>query len=165
MQKIIVKSEQMKLVGISVRTNNQTENDPDNAVIGPLVEKYFREKIVNQIANKKNPGTTISAYLNYESDYTGDYTYMIGEEVTDFNSSNDDQEVAIIPAQTYCKFTTDSGQMPNVVIDAWEAIWSMNAEDFGGERAYKGDFELYDLRAHDMENAIVDIYIGIKQKN
>jgi predicted transcriptional regulator YdeE len=37
----------------------------------------------------------------------------------------------------------------------------MDSVDFGGRRKYIADFEVYDDRAVDPENAAVDIYIGI----
>lgn len=38
----------------------------------------------------------------------------------------------------------------------------MSSDDFGGDRAYVADFEVYDQRAIDPTNASLDIYIGIK---
>ena len=37
----------------------------------------------------------------------------------------------------------------------------MTPEDFGANRAYISDFELYDERALNPQSAILDIYIGI----
>ena len=53
--------------------------------------------------------------------------------------------------------------MPSVCINAWMDIWKMTPEDFGSERAFKADFEVYDHRAMTPENTALDIYIGIKQ--
>jgi predicted transcriptional regulator YdeE len=44
----------------------------------------------------------------------------------------------------------------------FQQIWKMSANDFGGERTYIADFEIYDQRASDPTNVILDIYIGIK---
>ncbi len=38
----------------------------------------------------------------------------------------------------------------------------MTAEELGGERNYITDFEIYDERANDPQNTVLDIYIGIK---
>ena len=51
--------------------------------------------------------------------------------------------------------------MPDVVIQAWQHIWTMNGAQLGGKRKYLVDFEVYDQRAMDPNNAIADIYIGI----
>ena len=51
------------------------------------------------------------------------------------------------------------------VIEAWQNIWKMKPHDFAGNRTYIADFELYDQRSCDPNNAAVDIYIGISRKN
>lgn len=160
MQKLIVLGK--KLVGLSVRTSNKDEFNPNYAKIGSMVQKYWQEAIAAKIGNRKNPGTTICAYLDYENDYTGAYTYFIGEEVEEFSNNSYDLVEVTIPTQTYCKFTTAAGAMPKVVIDVWQRIWQMKQEDLGGKRSYKVDFEFYDQRAMDPANTIADIYIGIE---
>ena len=40
----------------------------------------------------------------------------------------------------------------------------MNENDFGGKRKYIADFEIYDERAVDSHNTVIDIYIGIEPK-
>ena len=71
-------------------------------------------------------------------------------------------ETITIPSSTYMKFTTEPGAMPEVVINAWQDIWKMDNLDFEGKRKYIADFEIYDDRAVDPANSIVDIYIGIE---
>jgi len=68
----------------------------------------------------------------------------------------------IIPVQIYSKFTNGPDVMPNVVREPWQKIWQMNSLDFGGNRNYLSDFEVYDERAIDHQNVILDIYIGVK---
>lgn len=151
----------IKLVGIKARTNNNTELTTDAGKIGPTVQKFFGEFIQNEIPNRKNPGTVFSVYTEYDSNEGGDYTYFIGEEVTSFSDVPANLETLTIPAQHYKKFTSNPGKMPNVVIDMWKNIWLMKKEDFGSERAYIADFEIFDVRAADPENSVVDIYVGI----
>ena len=163
MQKLVSNILAKKLVGISVRTSNINEFNPEKAKIGAMVQKYWQEAVFNKIHDRKNPGTTVCAYLDYESDYTSEYTYFIGEEVNDFTEVVGDLVKVITPAQTYCKFTTESAPMPKVVIDAWQKIWQMDKKDLSGKRSYKVDFEIYDQRAQDMNNTSLDIYIGIEE--
>ncbi|PWU04131.1 MAG: AraC family transcriptional regulator [Verrucomicrobia bacterium] len=165
MQKTKTKLDAIKLVGIKVRTNNKTElasQDGTGGKIFPCVQKYFAEKLFEKIPNRKNPGRTLCVYTEYESDHTGDYTYYIGEEVNEFSKIPEDLNTVTLPPQTYIKFTTNPGPMPAVLRNAWEDIWNMSAQDFGSSRAYKADFEVYDERAHDHNNLILDIFIGIK---
>jgi predicted transcriptional regulator YdeE len=161
MQKSIITIPEKKLVGITTRTSNKDEFDPSKSKIGTMMQSYWQNAISDKILNRKNPGTTICAYMDYESDYTGRYTYFIGEEVSSFTSVTGNLVEIIILAQTYCKFTTTKGIMPKIIIDAWLKIWQMNDQDFGSKRAYLADYEVYDQRAIDPNNAVVDIYIGI----
>ncbi len=38
----------------------------------------------------------------------------------------------------------------------------MTSAQLGGTRAYRSDFEVYDKRAHDPKNTILDVYVGVK---
>lgn len=163
MNKEIVTQPQMKLMGISVRTSNAAEFNPETAKIGMTVQKYISEALYNQIGSQKQPGTTLCVYTDYESDHKGEFTYFIGAEVEPEAEAPDGFTTITIPAQTYAKFTTDSGVMPKICIDGWLEIWQMTAEELGGERNYSADFEVYNERALDPENTVLDIYIGITQ--
>ena len=55
--------------------------------------------------------------------------------------------------------------MPQVVREHWFKISQMSEEDFGGKRSYVADFEVYDERASDHQNIILDILVGIEPKN
>lgn len=162
MQKELVNKPEIKLIGLKARTNNKNEMDPQTAKIGKLVNSFFSQNIANQILNRKNPGVTLSVYTEYASNEYGDYTYFIGEEVDSFDNIPAGLHTLTIPLAKYQKFTTSSGKMPEVVISAWQQIWGMSSHDFGGERAYIADFEVYDQRAQDPLNTSLDIFIGIK---
>lgn len=162
MKKEVVNKPEIRLVGLSVRTNNKNEMNPTTSKIGELAGRFWNENIAAQIPGRVKPGVTLSVYTDYASDEHGDYTYFIGEEVSSLKNIPDHLKQLIIPAAKYQKFTTDPGKMPEVVIQAWQAIWQMTPTDLGGKRAYQADFEVYDERAHDFSQAAVDIYIGVE---
>ncbi len=162
MKKELVNKPEIKLVGLTARTNNKNEMNPQTSKIGELMGRYWNQDIAAQISHRKNPGVTLSVYTEYDSNEHGDYTYFIGEEVSSFENLPSGLQKLMIPAAKYQKFTTPSGKMPEVVINAWQQIWKMTSPDFGGNRAYIADFEVYDQRASDPTNANLDIYIGIK---
>jgi predicted transcriptional regulator YdeE len=151
------------LVGLFQRTTNQKEMNAETAIIGKTIQEYFSKNFSNTIKNRKNPGVTYCIYTEYESDFNGEYTYFIGEEVTDFanNMETDTVKNLMIPAQKYVKFTSSSGKMPAICIDLWQKIWAMDEKSLGGKRSYIADFEIYDERAKDPQNTVLDIYIGI----
>lgn len=162
MQKSHVQINEIKLIGITARTSNTLEMDMEKAKIGPTIKKYFENNLCALISNRLNPATTYCVYTDYESNQNGMYTYFIGEEVHSFESVPANFKTLVIPSQDYIKFNVGPGAMPNVCIHAWKAIWKMKQEELGGKRAFIADFEIYDKRAKDYQNTILDIYIGIQ---
>ena len=69
----------MKIIGISVKTTN--ENGQSTADIEQLWEYFFSKNIISHIPNKKNENI-FSIYTDYESDFRGKYTTILGVEVT-----------------------------------------------------------------------------------
>lgn len=163
MEKTKVILPEIKLVGIKVRTKNKDELDWTKGKIFPCVRKYFNDNIAAKIPHRKKTGTTFCAYVDYESDHTGEYTYFIGEEVDSFEDLSSDLEKYAIKPQVYTKFTTSSGPMPDVVKNAWQEIWQLSEVELG-KRSYHADFEVYDERASDPthQNIVLDIYIGVE---
>lgn len=154
---------EIKLIGLMVQTNNKNEMVNETAKISKLASLYWREQIANNIKHRRKRGTTYAVYTDFESNEYGDYTYFIGEAVDSFESQDLESFKKItIPESTYQKFTTVPGKMPNVVVSAWQEIWKMKEADFGGKRKYVADFEIYDARAVNQNNAIIDVYIGIE---
>jgi len=159
----MVSQDEHLLVGCKIRTNNANEANMVTGKIFPCIMQYYRKNLPEKIPHRKKPGTTYCVYTEYESDHTGDYTYFIGEEVTEVAELPDGFVSIKIPKQTYAKFTTDSGPMPDVVRDAWYKIWAMSEEALGGKRNFQADFEVYDERASDPthKNVVLDLFIGI----
>lgn len=153
---------QMTLMGLTIRTNNANEMSPNKAKIGELTAQYWGQGKNQQIPNRKQPGRTFSVYTEYEGDEQGDYTYFIGEEITNSDTVPDGFETLTIPAAHYTKFTTEPGGIPEVIIEAWRKIWLMGESEIGGKRAFHADFEIIDTNNLNPEQAVFDIYIGIK---
>lgn len=161
MQKTIITLAELKLVGITVRTSNAAEMNPETSKIGSTMHKFFTDGMQAQIMERKNSGAVFAVYTNYENDENGAYTYFLGEAVNKFKNIPQGFEALTIPSQTYVKFTSAPGKMPAICIDMWQKIWKMKAVDLGGQRAYIADFEVYDERSRDPNNATLDIYIGV----
>ena len=163
MQKQKTSLTELTLVGLAMRTNNQDEMNPQTAKIGNKIAEYFEDQANHGIQHRSKPGVTYCAYTEFESDEHGEYTYFIGEAVDSLDGQDLENYKAItIPAGSYQKFTTEPGQMPNIVISAWQEIWQMNTDDFEGVRRYHTDFEIYDERAANPNEAAVDIFIGLE---
>ncbi|MBP6103817.1 MAG: AraC family transcriptional regulator [Gammaproteobacteria bacterium] len=152
----------IKVVGIKTRTNTASEMNPATSKIGETVQKYFQNALSEKMIYRKKPGTTYCCYTDYESDLSGDYTFFMGEEVSSFDDLPEGFSTLTIPAQQYTTFTSNPGPMPDVCINLWQKIWTIPPETLGGTRSYETDFELYDERAKDPKNTVLDIYIGMK---
>lgn len=152
-----------RVVGLTVRSNNAFEATLETSKIFPVVRRFVSEDIASKIQGRVNPGTLICGYTEYESDYTGDYTYFIGEIVANNSHEAPEGLTAIeIPSQRYVKFTNGPGSMPQVLKEPWEQIWSMTPDELGGERTYAVDYEVYDERAKDHSAIVLDILVGLQ---
>lgn len=162
MEQTSITMPEIKLVGICVRTSYSQELDKMKGNIFPCVQRYFHGALSEKIPHRKKPGTTFCAYTDYETDHKGVYTYFIGEEVSSINTPLPEGFQRItIPKQQYVKFTTNPAPMPDVIVNTWEKIWHMTPRELGGERRYATDFEIYDERAADHQNIVLDVYLGI----
>lgn len=162
MNKEKIKIGDLTLTGITTRTTNKNEMNPTTAKIGATVNAYWEQQIASKLKGRVNPGVTFLAYTDYESDEHGEYTFFIGEEVDSFENQNlSEFSKLVIPEGHYQKFTTNAGKIPDVVIGAWQKIWQMTKSDFEGNRRYHTDFEIYDERAKNPADAVVDIHVGI----
>ncbi|MEH6888716.1 GyrI-like domain-containing protein [Bacillus sp. JJ864] len=157
MQPKIVKKEAFQAIGISITTNNELEMSSAGK-IPHLWSQYFQEQISNHIPNKTTQTETLALYSNYESDETGFYTYTIGVPVSTVIDTPENMTSFTIPATTYAVFTTRRGPLSEIIVEAWQEIWNWSKEN---KRAFTTDFELYDERAFDPNDAQVDIYIAL----
>lgn len=148
------------LTGVSIRTSNQRESGPKGQ-IPALWEEYFRSGFQER-QDLINPHLLYALYTEYESDVNGEYRLLIGHEVDRDHNRENAAETAYIPEAAYIKFTTQRGPFGQVVLQLWQEIWDY-FRTFELKRAYTGDFELYDMRGFDPQNAIVDIYVAIQE--
>ena len=67
MKKELVNKSEIKLVGLTARTNNKNEMKPETSKIGELAGRFWSQNMGSQISNRKNPGVTLSIYTEYDS--------------------------------------------------------------------------------------------------
>lgn len=151
----------IEIAGVSVRTTNEQETGP-NGQLSMLWNTYFQSGIAERI-QASNPHLIYALYTHYESDASGAYTVILGHEMGDQHNPQALEGLAhtVIPEAQYMIFRTKRGPVFEVVAGAWQQIWSF-FEDSSVERTYSGDFELYDSREFDPNDAEIDIYIAIK---
>lgn len=148
------KIEPFFIVGISVRTTN--ENGRSMVDIGQLWQKFLSENIAAQIPNKVDE-TVYSVYTDYESDHTKPYTTILGCRVKSLDNIHKGLVGKHIEEGNYTVFTASGKVSEGFVGQAWMNIWNAPVA-----RLFTSDFEVYDHRARDPENATVDIFIATK---
>jgi predicted transcriptional regulator YdeE len=163
MNQVNTNCSEIKLVGITARTSNAAEMNPQTAQMGATMERFFKQNMPQSSPNSKEPHQIFAVYTDYESDKNGPCTYFLGQEVTSFQNVPEGFKTLTIPAQNYMKWTSNPGVMPQVVIGMWQKIWKKDITQLGGKRSYVADFEMYDSRSHDPHHSIVDVYIGVNE--
>ena len=142
------------IIGIAVRTTN--ENQQAATDIGKLWQRFMSEGIAANIPNKISD-SIYCIYTDYEKDYTKPYTAILGCAVSGLTDIPEGMTGKTIPAGHYQQFTAEGNIFQGAVADAWVKIWNTDID-----RAYTADFEVYDERAQDPENAIVTIFIAVQ---
>lgn len=147
------------VVGIASRTTNAKEMS-GKGVIAQQWDRFMKEGLLSKIP-KKVDSNILAVYTDYESDANGAYTFMIGARVSSADDVPPGMVAKKVPAGRYAVFTSEKGFVGKVVPETWSRIWAVSKSAPGGSRAYQADFEVYDQRAADPQNAQVDIYVGI----
>jgi len=156
---VVMHKESFQIVGISARTSNANEIT-SQAKIPQLWTDFYQQDVVGQISNPVNQ-VTYGLYSDYETDVNGEYSITLGMEVLAADEVPEGMVVKTVPAANYLVFTSDKGPFVEVVVKAWQDVWAWFANS-GVERTYTGDFELYDERCANPQEAQVDLYIAIK---
>ena len=144
------------ITGIATRTTNKLESDPNTATISGLWARFFKEDIGGQVSNSTGSHTVYGVYTDYESDYNGAYTLVIGKE-SDSETTNAEALVAKrVPAGEYLKFERQ-GKLPDAVVETWKEIWAFFESTTEYRRVYTADFEEYN------SDEGVCIYIAVKR--
>jgi len=147
----IVTKESFSVIGIAVRTINKEGKSQKD--IGQLWETFFVKNIVQSIPNKLG-NEIYCIYGDYESDFTGAYTTIIGCRVSSLDEIPDGMVSKVIPEASYKCFKA-LGPVPDSVGKVWSEIWNS-----GMDRKYIADFDVYGEKSQDPENPEVDIYVS-----
>ena len=146
-----------KIIGISTRTTNKDNQSQED--LGKLWGQFFGEDVIAKIPNKVS-NNIITIYTDYKSDYTDEYTTIIGIPVSTLDEIPNGLIGREFQSDDFRKFIA-KGKMPNAVMDVWLDIWQ---QDKQLNRKYSYDFEVYGEKSQNGENSEVEIYLSTKQK-
>jgi predicted transcriptional regulator YdeE len=157
-----MKAEEQKsfnVIGLAVRTNNKTEATGQGE-IPKLWQRFMQQGTADRIPNRADQNLIV-VYTDYESNETGEYTYLIGSRVTATNDVPAGLTLKEVPGGNYAILESEKGPAQAVVPKIWQQIWSMPSKALGGQRAFQADYEVYPP-GYDPQNVQVTLHIGLK---
>lgn len=151
----IITKDNIKIIGIILKTTN--ENNQATKDIPKFWKKFYSENLKTLIPNKID-NNVLGLYIDYESDYTNPYSFIIGCKTSSLDNIPKNMIAKTIPASKYAKFTA-KGEFPTNLLKTWQYIWNSNLK-----RTYTGDFEIYSEKFFsNPQNPEIDIYIAIEE--
>lgn len=151
----MVEAQKLQIIGISVRTTNK--NNHAAADLGGLWKRLFTDEIAEKTPNKLSDDI-YCIYTDYESDYTGMYTTILGFSVSNLESVPEGMLGRQFEAENFLHYEA-IGPMPEAVVEKWNYIWE---NDKVLKRKYTYDLEIYGEKSQQTNQSIVDIYIAVK---
>jgi predicted transcriptional regulator YdeE len=142
-----------KFIGVPLRTSN--EEAFRTGTISAHWNKFYQDNIKEQIPNRLNE-TLIGLYRDYETDYTGMYTLIIGCEVSSLENIPEGMVGITVPTLSYAVFTAQ-GEFPAALIETWKSVWNSAVD-----RSYNADLEVYDEHFFS-DNPEVTLFISLKE--
>lgn len=147
--------EGFKIIGISTRTTNKDSQALKD--LGALWGRFFSESIAEKIPHKISD-EILAVYTDYQSDYTEEYSTIIGMKVSSLDEIPEGMIGREFPAENFQLFTA-KGEMPKAVGEKWMEIWSKDPQL---KRKYTYDYEVYGAKSQNGENSEVDIFIAVE---
>jgi len=142
------------LIGLPLETKTSNAHGQSSIDCKNLWHRFEEGSYASLIAHKLGDDI-YGVYHQYEGDSNKPFSYFIGCAVEKNTAVPEGLAYLIIPAGNYEKITVQ-GKMPDCVTKAWQKIW---AADY--PRTYDTDFEVYDERSKDWNNAEVDVYVSV----
>ncbi len=125
------------IIGVEVRTSNL--NGQSGQDLATLWGRFMQEKLFEKIPNQTDFNTLYCLYTDYESDFMGAYTTILGCPVTTLENVPEGFVGRKFEATKMEKFETN-GPLPDSIVKCWEEIWQSKKQ-----RAYKFDIEEYKI--------------------
>ena len=165
----IVNKPEFLVAGYELKTTSKEGKNHQD--IPAFWQEYLQKDLGTTIPNRKDTSQWVELGLCTDFNLeTGDFTYIIGMEVTDFENVPNEIAKRTFPAATYAVFTTPKvphEEMVSSIHQTWNAVFSEWFPHSGYEHCGVTEFELYDERCHEdkSEFAQVELWIPVKKNN
>ena len=140
------------IAGISIRTTNKEGQSQKD--IGELWGRFMSENIAHKISGKVSD-KLYCIYTEYETDFMGKYTTILGFEVSKDANLPEGIVLKTIPASSYRVYKS-MGELPGSVVNTWKHIWETDIK-----RKYIADFDVYPADAFSSANPVVETYLSV----
>jgi len=137
MEPIRLRHDAFHVAGLTVRTTNRDESDPSAGRLAALWGQFFDREIYASTPHRNADKRLFGVYSAYESDAHGAFDVTAGVSVAEGKGS------VAIEAGDYLVFAA-RGEMPRLVVDAWQRVWRYFEAHPEIVRRYRSDFEAYD---------------------
>lgn len=155
MERIVTKAS-FSVIGVELKT---TSCDGKNFIEIPRFwEKVMAQGTILAIPGKTYPDTMLGMCMDFEAD--GGFSYVIGAEVTGTGGAPEGMVFRTIPGARYAVFTA-RGRIPGSVQETTRYIYRDWLPTSGFQRGDSAEFELYDGRCRNGDEAEVDVYVPI----
>ena len=145
------------LAGIEIRTTNAAEMTGEG-LIPRQWERFMREEMAGRIPHRIDDNI-LAVYTEYARDEHAEYSFLLGARVSSEAGIPDGMTLKRVPAGRYWVLTSERGPVWRVVPETWKRVWENSP---GTVRSFQADFEIYDQRAANPENAVVEIWVGLR---
>jgi predicted transcriptional regulator YdeE len=145
------------VIGLAVRTSFAGAATD----IPALWQRVMREGSIEKVPRRAGDTNVYALYTDYESDYRGAYTMIIGVAVEADAATPAGMQLAVIPAGAYATVRAE-GPPQEAIWGAWHFFWEEWPQR--SERRYAADFERYDpaaLAGFAQNHVAVDVVVGI----
>jgi AraC family transcriptional regulator len=157
MEPKFIEKEAFKVIGVALNTTI-IENENSQSI--PKFWGSFNQSgRAEEIPNRVYPDTMLGMCADNKAD--GAFTYLICSEVKSLDQVPEGMVARTIAGGRYAVFTS-RGKIPDSIQTAWQYIFNTWLPQSGFDHSGTEDFELYDGRCANLEDAEVDIYIPIK---
>ncbi|SLM49941.1 conserved protein of unknown function [Nitrospira japonica] len=136
----VTDEDEIRIVGIEVRTSNRLESDRKTARIPGLWQRFYREHIEDQVPHRVADEFIYEAYIDYGSDHNGEYSVVLGVQVDSFDNVPPGMARALLPRSRYLVFPA-VGEIPKAVQHAWGNVWNHFTTQAEHRRSFRGDYE------------------------
>jgi predicted transcriptional regulator YdeE len=142
------------IAGMSLRTSNGRESNPETATVPTMWKNFFEYNVTAAIPKQINPLVVYGVYYNYESGSTGDYDLLIGLQ-SGATEKPANLSLVEIKEGKYLVFKVPEAS-PESIKETWAAIEGYFETDTVYTRAFTTDFEVYRGKSD------ISIYIAVK---